>query len=62
VGLAREQEAVAPPFEPVHCQRYSVAVSAKSERVPATQEFREEEQIPAIGEGVGGVEPPEEYS
>jgi hypothetical protein len=27
-GMFAEHEAVVPPFEPVHCQRYSVAESA----------------------------------
>jgi len=55
VGLGRLQEAVPPPFEPRHCQRYSVLESAVSFNVPTTQALSAVPHWPLID---GGVPPP----
>ena len=56
-GIAREHEAVEPPFEPVQAQRYSVEESGESEREPREHELLVVPQEPETGEG---EEPPPE--
>lgn len=48
-GMAEEQLAVVPPLLPTQFQRYWVAESVVSEKLPAVQEFRAMPHWPLIG-------------